>query len=233
MFANIKLSVLVVEDDETLQAALKYNLSNEGFHVLSATDGEYALELARQCRPDLILLDLMIPQLDGLEVCRLLRKEMSSPILMLTARDSELDKVVGLDMGADDYMTKPFSMRELMARVRAMSRRVDMSSKTDISTGMLSAGDLILNVNAKSADIRGEKLDLSPKEYELLAFLVSNPGMAFSRNDLLDNVWGRDFFGDPRTVDVHVRRLRSKIESSSDSPRRIITVRGTGYRFEM
>ena len=233
MFADIKRSVLVVEDDETLQAALKYNLSNEGFQVISATDGEIAVEVARRYRPDLIILDLMIPRLDGLEVCRLLRKDMSAPILMLTARDSELDKVVGLDMGADDYMTKPFSMRELMARVRAMSRRVQTASKTDASAGMLSAGDLVLNVRAKSANFKGNKLDLSPKEYELLAFLVSNPGMAFSRNELLDNVWGDDFFGDHRTVDVHIRRLRSKIESGSGSPRRIITIRGTGYRFEL
>ncbi len=225
-------SVLVVEDDDTLQAALQYNLAKEGFQVLSAGDGETALEVARASRPDLILLDLMIPRLDGLEVCRLLRREMTSPILMLTARDAELDKVAGLDMGADDYMTKPFSMRELMARVRAMVRRADMAPTTNLPSGQLCVGNLALDVTARSAKLNGLELELKPKEYDLLAFLASNPGRAFSRNELLDNVWGYDYFGDTRTVDVHVRWLRAKIEAQPGSPQRIITIRGTGYRFE-
>jgi DNA-binding response OmpR family regulator len=225
-------TVLLVEDDETLQAAVQYNLSKEGYNVLTAGDGERAVELARQHKPKVVVLDLMLPRMDGLEVCRMLRREMTSPILMLTARDREMDKVVGLELGADDYMTKPFSMRELMARVKAMMRRAEMPSPQDDTPDSVTTGGLELDLKARTAELDGQPLDMKPKEYELLAFLATHPGKAFTRNELLDHVWGYDFVGDTRTVDVHIRWLREKIEVEPGSPRRIVTVRGTGYRYD-
>jgi len=232
METTAKRAVLVVEDDDTLQAALQYNLTKEGYHVLAATDGEMALDMARHQNPAVVILDIMLPQLDGLEVCRILRQEMTTPILILTARDQEIDKVYGLELGADDYMTKPFSMRELLARVRAMIRRTEMDTSLEDPKESLDLGGLTLDLRARTARINGATLDLKPKEYDLLAFLATHPGRAYTRNQLLDQVWGLDYFGDIRTVDVHIRWLREKIEIEPGSPRRIITVRGTGYRFE-
>ncbi len=228
-------TVLVVEDEDTLQAALQYSLVKEGYRVLAASDGEQALELARQGQPNLVLLDIMLPKLDGLEVCRLLRREMAIPIIILTAKGQEIDKVVGLELGADDYITKPFSMRELLARVRAMLRRAEMVPATAPESDdkkLLTASSLVLDMEAHRATINGTDLDLKPKEFELLAFLMANQGRAFTRDQLLDQVWSYEYVGDPRTVDVHVRWLRKKVEGDPGSPRRIITIRGVGYRFE-
>ena len=226
--------VLVIEDEENLLEALRYSLEREGFSVLAATDGESGLELAREGNPDLILLDIMLPRLDGLEVCRILRREVNTPILMLTAKGEEIDRVVGLELGADDYVTKPFSMRELLARIRAMLRRSGMGSDAG-ATGtntLLRAGDIEIDVTGHTARVAGNPLDLKPREFELLALLVSNKGRAFTRDQILERLWGYDYIGDSRTVDVHVRWLREKIESDPAHPRKIITIRGVGYRFE-
>ncbi len=229
---EMKRTVLVVEDDDSLQDVLSYNLNRKGYRVLQAMDGDAALEMAREEKPDLIVLDVMLPGLDGLEVCRIVRREMATPILILTARDQELDKVGGLELGADDYMTKPFSIRELLARVGALIRRREMDVGPPEEEKSISVGDLILNLEARTAHLFGKSVDLRPKEYDLLAFLAGNPGRAYTRNELLDQVWGTEYFGDPRTVDVHVRWLREKIEREPGAPRHIITIRGTGYRFE-
>jgi DNA-binding response OmpR family regulator len=223
-------TVLVVDDEPTLVATLKYNLERDGYRVVTAGDGEQAIGLARSERPDLLILDLMLPVMDGLEVCRVLRREMSLPILMLTAKTEEVDKVVGLELGADDYVTKPFGMRELIARVRALLRRTE--SATDDGAVTMTTGDLSIDLKRHEVSRRGERLDLKPKEFDLLLFFVRNRGRAFTREQLLRDVWGYDFYGDSRTVDVHVRWLRQKIEEEPAKPVRLITVRGTGYRFE-
>jgi len=230
--------VLVVEDELTLLDTLEYNLTRQGYEVHTAADGPTALEVARQEKPDLIVLDVMLPGLDGFEICRILRQEMSVPILMLTARDDEVDKVVGLEVGADDYMTKPFSMRELLARVKALLRRVrlireEITSEDEPAVGdVLTFGDLTVNLTRYEV-LRGrEILRLKPKEYDLLVFLARNRGMVLSRDLILERVWGWDYSGGSRTVDVHVRWLREKIEPAPAYPTRIVTVRGVGYRFE-
>jgi DNA-binding response OmpR family regulator len=223
-------SVLVVEDEPTLVATLRYNLEREGHKVLTATDGESGLSLARSQHPDVVLLDLMLPGMGGLELCRILRRETSVPILMLTAKAEEMDKVVGLELGADDYLTKPFSMRELMARVGALLRRAEMAPSSERET--LTAGDVIVDLTRRQATKAGQELPLKPKEFELLAFLMRNRGRAFTREQLLDRVWGYDFAGDTRTVDVHVSWLRQKIENEPSKPTRLITVRGVGYRLD-
>jgi DNA-binding response OmpR family regulator len=221
-------TVLVVDDEPTLVATLRYGLEREGYRVVTAGDGEAALSVARSDHPDLLILDLMLPKLDGLQVCRLLRREMSVPILMLTARGEEVDKVVGLELGADDYVTKPFGMRELLARVKALLRRTDSGVETD----RLVTGDLTVDLRRREITRDGVPLELKPKEMELLLFFVRHRGRAFTREQLLRDVWGYDFFGDSRTVDVHVRWLRQKIEEDPAKPVRLVTVRGTGYRFE-
>jgi len=221
-------TVLVVDDEPTLVAALKYNLEREGYRVLTAADGGAALDVARSRRPDLLVLDLMLPVMDGLEVCRALRREMSVPILMLTAKGEEIDKVVGLEIGADDYVTKPFGMRELLARVRALLRRAEPTAETEV----LATGDLEIDLKRREARRDGRPLELKPKELELLLYFVRNRGRAFTREQLLRDVWGYDFLGDSRTVDVHIRWLRQKIEAEPAKPVRLITVRGVGYRFE-
>jgi DNA-binding response OmpR family regulator len=229
--------ILVVEDDSTLLTMLKYNLAKEGYQVFSAADGLDALEKARREKPEIIILDIMLPKLDGLEVCRILRKEMIAPILMLTARAEEIDKIIGLEVGADDYMTKPFSMRELIARVRAMLRRtLLMKEAAVVNAGKIPAviksGNIEIDVSRHSVAIASKPVDLNPKEFDLLLFLVRNKGQVFNRDTLLERVWGYDFAGDTRTVDVHMRWLREKIEISPDQPARLITVRGVGYKFE-
>ena len=227
--------VLVVEDEENLVEALRYNLEREGYDVLTAMDGEKGLELAKGGNPDIIILDVMLPRLDGLEVCRILRREINTPILMLTAKGEEVDRIVGLELGADDYVTKPFSMRELLARVRAMLRRSRMASEaTSASTKneTYTAGDLEVDLSSHTARLGAATLDLKPREFDLLALLVANKGRAISREQILERLWGYDYIGDTRTVDVHVRWLREKIEADPGSPKRIITIRGVGYRFE-
>ncbi len=227
--------VLVIEDEENLLEAVKYNLDREGYSAITATDGEEGLECARDASPDLIILDVMLPKLDGLEVCRILRRETNVPILMLTAKGEEVDRVVGLELGADDYVTKPFSMRELLARVRAMLRRSGMASEAAPAANatLLKAGDIEIDLIGHIARIGGTPLDLKPREFDLLALLVSNKGRAFTRDQILERLWGYDYIGDSRTVDVHIRWLREKIEAYPGSPRRIITIRGVGYRFEV
>jgi DNA-binding response OmpR family regulator len=225
---NTAKTVLVVDDEPTLVATLRYNLEREGYRVLTAADGEAALAAARTERPDLVVLDLMLPVMDGLEVCRVLRNEMRAPILMLTARSEEVDKVVGLELGADDYVTKPFGMRELLARVRALLRRVDSQPDNE----SLVSDDIEIDLKRHEVVRAGKRLDLKPKELDLLLFFVRNKGRAFTREQLLRDVWGYDFLGDSRTVDVHIRWLRQKIEAEPADPTRLITVRGVGYRFE-
>jgi DNA-binding response OmpR family regulator len=233
-----KHTILIVEDDLTLLEALEYNLTTEGYEIITVADGLTALEIAREEHPDLILLDLMLPRLDGFEVCRILRQEMSVPILMLTARTDEVDRVVGLEMGADDYLTKPFSMRELVARVKALLRRVRLireelaEEQSKAGSQQLEFGDLVIDLDRRDVLVRGESVGLKPQEYELLLFLARHPRMALSRDLLLERVWGWDYGGGSRTVDVHVRWLREKIEDDPANPKRIVTVRGVGYCFE-
>ena len=223
---------LVVEDDRNLLDTLRYNLRKEGHDVVTAVDGAEAMAVARRDKPDLIILDIMLPKLSGFEVCRILRKEMTTPILMLTAKDEEIDKVVGLEIGADDYMTKPFSMRELLARVGAMLRRSEMAVGPAVAAEVLIIGDLEIDVARHRASLGGTTLELTPKEFDLLTFLAKNKGFVFSREQLLEKVWGYDFAGDTRTVDVHIRWLRRKIEREPTEPERLVTVRGTGYKLE-
>ncbi|MEX0785082.1 MAG: response regulator transcription factor [Dehalococcoidia bacterium] len=222
--------VLVVDDEPTLVATLKYNLEREGYHVISASDGEAAVAAARASRPDLVVLDLMLPGLDGFEVCRILRRESSAPILMLTAKSDEVDKVVGLELGADDYVTKPFSMRELVARVRALLRRAATQGVDEQE--VLAWGNLQVDLRSRKATMGEQAVALKPKEYDLVVFLLRNRGRAFTREQLLNEIWGYDFVGDTRTVDVHVRWLREKIEEEPAKPTRLITIRGVGYRFD-
>lgn len=228
-------TVLVVEDEENLLAPLLYNLEREGYRVVAATDGGEGLELARQESPNLVILDIMLPTMDGIQVCRVLRSESGVPILVLTAKGEELDKVLGLEMGADDYMTKPFSMRELIARVKAMLRRAELSpASTDGRTGrgVIASGDLSIDVEARKVSLDGVPFKLKPKEFDLLALFAEHPGKAFTRDDILDRIWGGKENIDRRTVDVHVRWIRQKLGEGDGVPRRIITIRGHGYRFD-
>jgi DNA-binding response OmpR family regulator len=232
-------TILVVEDELALRETLSYNLKKDGFTVEAVGDGHSALESARRLKPDLILLDIMLPELDGFEVARILRKEMSTPILMLTARDDEIDRVVGLEMGADDYLTKPFSMRELMARVKAQLRRsrlfreeLSKAEPVQKQQEKLNFGNLVVNLTRREVTLNDQAIQLKPQEYELLVFFAEHKGQMLSREFILERVWGWDFIGDSRTVDVHVRWLRQKIEEDASEPKRIVTVRGGGYRFE-
>ncbi len=230
--------ILVVEDELSLRETLAYNLKKEGYLVETAGDGRTALDAARRLKPDLLVLDLMLPEIDGFEVARIVRKEMTSAILMLTARDDEIDRVVGLEVGADDYLTKPFSMRELLARVKAQLRRTrqireEMGAKeAALPHERLSFDNLVIDETRREVTLNGSPLALKPKEYELLLFLAMHRGQMLSREFILERVWGWDFVGDSRTVDVHIRWLRQKVEADSSKPVRIVTVRGGGYRFE-
>ena len=221
--------VLVVEDDRTLAATVSFNLRKNGFRVVAAADGLAAIEEARRSRPDLVLLDLMLPKMDGLEVCRRLRSESDVPILILTAKSEEIDKVIGLEMGADDYLAKPFGLRELLARVRALLRRVPYRDHAD--GARITAGALQLDARGRSVLNDGAECVLKPKEFDLLFFLAKNAGQVFTREQLLSNVWGYDWVGGSRTVDVHVRWLREKLEPRPATPRHLLTVRGVGYKF--
>jgi DNA-binding response OmpR family regulator len=221
--------LLIVDDDANLRHALGYALRQEGFEVVTAEDGERGLELFRQTHPDVVVLDVMLPRLDGLEVCRRIRRESDVPVLMLTARDTEMDKVVGLEIGADDYLGKPFSTRELIARVRAMVRRTRRAEP--VRTERLVADDLALDAPRHRVTLADREISLKPKEFELLAFFMGHAGQVFGREQLLASVWGFDFAGDSRTVDTHVKTLREKLGDDAERPRWIETVRGVGYRF--
>ena len=222
-------TLLVVEDERPLAETLRFNLEMEGYRVRTAEDGIEGLSMARALQPDLVLLDLMLPRMDGLDVLRGIRETSQAPVLLLTARTSEADRVKGLDLGADDYITKPFSLAELKARVRVHLRR-----KQDVSVDVreLEFGEFKLDLNRRLLTKHGEPIALRPKEYELLAYLAQRDGRAFTRDQLLNDVWDISFAGGTRTVDVHVRWLRKKIEQPDGPPRHLITVRGAGYRFE-
>ena len=229
--------ILVVEDETTLLETLTYNLEREGYEVVAVNNGIDALEKARQFKPDILVLDIMLPGIDGFDITRILRQEMNVPILMLTARDDEIDRVLGLELGADDYLTKPFSMRELKARIKAHLRRVRLiREETRIGepseSETLTFGNLLINLSRREVHLDDSVIPLKPKEYELLLFLGNHRGKVLTRDMLLEQVWGWDFSGGSRTVDVHVRWLREKIEKDPANPERIVTVRGVGYRFE-
>ncbi len=224
-------TILLVEDEATLVQTIAYTLRREGYTVVTAGDGQTALTLAREARPDLVVLDLMLPGLDGFEVCRRLRAESAVPILILSARDTEIDRVVGLEIGADDYLTKPFSLRELLARIRALLRRMRLLAEIPAAEmPPLQVGDLTIDPAGRRVWRNGQELLLKPREFDLLLFLARHRGQVFSREQLLDRVWGYEHAVDSRTVDVHVRWLRAKIEDDPRTPRRLQTVRGVGYR---
>ena len=225
--------ILVVDDEKPISDIVKFNLDKEGYDVVTAYDGEEALKKVEAESPDLILLDLMLPKIDGLEVARQIRKEHDTPIIMLTAKDSEIDKVLGLELGADDYVTKPFSNRELVARVKANLRRTASSNaasnEEDEANKELEVGDLTIHPDAYTVSKRGENIELTHREFELLHYLARHLGQVMTREHLLQTVWGYDYFGDVRTVDVTVRRLREKIEDSPSHPEWLVTRRGVGY----
>ncbi len=230
---SVAPTVLVVEDEENLLFTLRYNLEREGYHVLTASRGDDGLRTARERSPDLVVLDLMLPGMDGIQLCRQLRRNSQVPVIMLTALGGESDKVAGLDIGADDYMAKPFGMRELLARIRALLRRAGhIDPAVAPSVPGLRSRDLELDRNRHELRRRGQLVRLKPKEFELLLFFMEHPGIVWSREQILDEVWGEDFYGNARTVDVHVRWLRQKVEENPAQPGRLRTVRGSGYLFE-
>jgi DNA-binding response OmpR family regulator len=229
--------ILIVEDEPALLETLAYNLEREGYQVETESDGIKALEAARKEQPDLIVLDIMLPGMNGFEITRILRKDMKIPILILTARDEEIDRILGLELGADDYLTKPFSMRELLARVKAQIRRVrlfreELLGETKPRDDQLVFGNIFINITRREVKLEDRVIPLKPKEYDLLLFLSNHIGKALTRDYLLEKVWGWDYSGGSRTVDVHIRWLREKFEKDPGEPQRIITVRGVGYRFE-
>ena len=224
-------TVLIVDDEKNIVDILSFNLKNEGFEIITAYDGETAIEQYAKNRPDLILLDVMLPVLDGFEVCRRIReKDITTPIIMLTAREEETDKVLGLDIGADDYITKPFSIRELQARIKANIRRMDAHSADELCSADI--GGLTIDNERYDAFINGKAAELTQREFELISFLAARPDKVFSREELLHEVWQYDYFGDLRAVDVAIRRLREKVEEDPSQPRYVMTKRGVGYYFE-
>lgn len=224
-----KEKVLVVDDERNIVELLKFNLEKEGYDCVVAYDGIEAVKLAKDERPDLIILDIMLPGQGGLEVCRQIRKEMKTPILMATAKGEEIDKILGLELGADDYVTKPFSPRELIARVKAILRRTSMRPEEQDE---ISIKDITMNLVRHEVTVKGARVDLKPKEFELLKLLATNKGKVFTRDFLLEQLWGYDYLGDTRTVDVHVRRIRQKIEEDASMPKYLKTVHGIGYKFQ-
>ncbi|MBR5542757.1 MAG: response regulator transcription factor [Oscillospiraceae bacterium] len=226
--------ILVVEDEKAIADILDFNLKKEGYTVVCAYDGAAGLAAAESENPDLILLDVMLPKLDGFEVCKSVRKSSNVPIIMLTAREEEVDKVLGLELGADDYITKPFSMRELMARIKANVRRGYVPAQEEAQTSdenRLVFGDIVINLKSLDVKKAGEHVELTPREFDLIRFLATQPNQVFSREELMENVWKYDYYGDLRTIDVTVRRLREKIEDDPANPVRIVTRRGAGYMF--
>lgn len=226
----MQYKILVVDDEQSIRELITFNLEKAGYQVLCAEDGLEALKLI-QDKVDLVVLDLMLPEVDGLEVCRRLKGEQQTagiPVIMLTAKDEEIDKILGLELGADDYLTKPFSPRELVARIKAVLRR---SSKESSTMGQLSVGDLKMDFNSYEVFLGKESLELTPKEYELLKLFLTNIGKAYSREQLLDQIWGYEYYGDTRTVDVHIRHLRAKLSGDPKVCEAIETIRGVGYRF--
>ena len=231
--------VLIVDDEQAIIDVLVYNLKKEGYETLEATDGITAVNMALEEKPDLMLLDIMLPKLDGLSVCKRVKNYLNIPILMLTAKDAEIDKIVGLELGADDYITKPFSVRELMARVKANLRKNEISSSkkeniSEVATevkkeNIIKVNDLELDLDRFEVRVRGEVIDLTLREFEVLKFLATQPGQVITRETLLEKVWGYEYYGDIRTVDVTVRRIREKIEKDTSSPKILITKRGVGY----
>ncbi len=222
--------ILLVDDEPSVQTLLAYPLRKDGYDVVTATDGREALDRFAEGRFDLVVLDIMLPKLDGIEVCRRLRTKSQVPIIMLTAKDDEIDKVVGLEMGADDYITKPFSVREFRSRVRAALRRAEMGGRVSITEPIV-AGDLEIDLERRTVNVRGESVTLTYVEFEVLTALVSSPGRVFTREVLLGRLWGDSKYRDPRTIDVHIRHLREKVEADPSSPEHLFTVRGVGYRF--
>lgn len=223
--------ILVVDDEKPISDIISFNLKNEGYEVVVSYDGEDAIDKFKDENPDLLILDLMLPKIDGLEVCRQIRKESAVPIIMLTAKDSEIDKVLGLELGADDYVTKPFSNRELVARVKANLRRnsVVEESQSEQDSNNIVVGDIVIHQDAYSASKFGQEIELTHREFELLNYLAKHVGQVMTREHLLETVWGYDYFGDVRTVDVTIRRLREKIEEQPSHPSYILTRRGVGY----
>ena len=228
-------TILIVDDEEPIRNILTHNLSREGYNVIEASDGVAAIDIALEQKPDLILLDIMLPKLDGLSVCKRIKNSMNVPILMLTAKDGEIDKILGLELGADDYITKPFSVRELVARVKANLRKVDanLNPPTDENSekndNRIVVGDLSLDLEKFQVKVRGKIIDLTLREFEVLKFLATQPGQVITRETLLEKVWGYEYYGDIRTVDVTVRRIREKIELDTSTPQILITKRGVGY----
>lgn len=223
--------ILLVEDERSIAEGLKISLESEGFQVVWAKDGDEALAAWERTRPDLIVLDLMLPGVSGTEVCRTIRVRSDIPIIMLTARDTEVDRVVGLEIGADDYVTKPFSTRELIARIRAILRRAPLGASASVDELPIEASGVRVDRARHEVTVDDRPVELPPKEFELLAVLVEHAGRVLTRNQLIDEVWGSDYVGDTKTLDVHIRRLRGRIEDEPQQPRRIRTVRGVGYRF--
>lgn len=225
-------TVLVVEDEESFIEALQVGLRREGYRVEIARDGMQALEMFDIVKPDLVLLDVMLPKMSGIDVCRALRKKTTTPIIMVTAKGSEIDTVVGLEVGADDYVTKPYRLRELTARMRAVLRRGTQEKGGELSSGSLEVGDVGLDPDQHLVVVRGDTVKLPLKEFELLHILLANAGRVLPRETLIDRVWGSDYVGDTKTLDVHIKRLRSKIEPDPANPARIVTIRGLGYKYE-
>ena len=223
--------ILIIEDEENILEAVKYTLTQEGYDVFTSVDGEDGLEKAQEIKPDLVLLDVMLPKMDGFEVCRILRKDLEMPVFMISAKAEEIDRVVGLEIGADDYITKPFSMRELVVRVRNSLRRAALSSEVD-DLEILKFGELEIHLTSHMAIVSGEEVSMKPKEFDLLYLLASNKGRAFTRDQILQRLWDREYIGDVRTVDVHVRWIREKIEVNPSRPEKLVTIRGVGYRFD-
>jgi two-component system response regulator RegX3 len=223
--------ILIIEDERPLAEAVQFSLAREGFEVDIALDGEAGWRKFKGGSYDLVLLDLMLPGMDGVEVCRLMRQEGNTPIIMLTAKDAELDKILGLEMGADDYVTKPFNMRELIARVRAVLRRA-AAEREEPASGRLEAGGIVIDEGRHEVMVDGKAVEMPLMEYRLLELFLKNPGKALAREYLLNKAWGGDFYGQTKTLDVHIRRLRKRIEKDPARPQRIVTVRGVGYRFE-
>lgn len=223
--------ILLVDDEEMIVESIEYALLQEGYEVAKARDGQEALQQVQLAKPNLIVLDLMLPKLSGLEVCRLLRREQNDvPIIMLTAKGEEIDRVIGLEVGADDYLIKPFSLRELVARIKALLRRSKPSEAEKTQSKVYQHGELLLNLSEHRVSVGEREVELSPKEFKILAMLIAAPGRVFSREELLEQVWGLDFYGDTKTVDVHIRWLREKIEDDPSNPKYVQTVRGFGYR---